>query len=203
MSFLNFIKSNIDEKYINLINGKTENIVQGFSVDEIDKFMEIYKKFTFRITSEHRKLEDAFIEIKAREETRIAEENKRKKEEERRRKKEMQEEKRKHEAFVYAMQIKRDKFERVFQTIVLFCPVILGIIFAIIMFANLPRFQEKFADIVTTWGCSFFVILIATICFNEKMHNEWKTHGILSRVVASVYAVLTIVILIIIISFLH
>ena len=46
MRFINILKSNIDEKYLNLLDGKTSNVAQGFSADNVEKFT---KKLSIKV----------------------------------------------------------------------------------------------------------------------------------------------------------
>ena len=235
MRFINILKSNIDEKYLNLLDGKTSNVAQGFSADNVEKFTKKYKDFVSRVSKEHKKLEDSFSEIKKREKTRIVDENrraeeerarlasekqkqeeeakkkrlaeeKRKKEEARRQAEEEQrrveEEKRKREAIARAEQERKDKKERIFQSIALFCPSVLVIVTAIILFSNSTQLQIRgsFVGGLTAWVFFLLVTLITTIVFARKMYSEWEPHEKQSRIVASMYAVLSLVILIVTIS---
>lgn len=217
MRFINILKSNIDEKYLNLLDGKTSNVAQGFSADNVEKFTKKYKDFVSRVSKEHKKLEDSFSEIKKREKTRIVDENRRaeeerarlasekKKQEEEAKKKRLAEEKRKKEEArrqAEEEQRRKDKKERIFQSIGLFCPSVLVIVTAIILFSNSTQLQIRgsFEDSLTAWVFFLLVTLITTIVFARKMYSEWEPHEKQSRIVASIYAVLSLVILIVTIS---
>lgn len=205
MKFIELVKNDLDKKYSDILAGKTENVVKGVNVNS-DEPYEKYSSFKKRLKKENDELNQGISTIKAKEAKRIKKEGKdaaaKKKADEEAAKKRAEEERRRREAAARAEQEKKDKIERVFQTIALFGPAVLVIVTAIIMFSNATqlRIRGSFTGSLMGWIAFLIATVVTTIIFSKKMFGSWEAHEKPARVVASIFGVLTVVISIITIS---
>lgn len=205
MKFIELVKNDLDKKYSDILAGKTENVIKGVNVDS-DEPYEKYSSFKKRLKKENDELNQGISAIKAEEARRIKKEGEdaadKKKADEEAAKKRAEEDRRRREAAARAEQEKKDKIERIFQTIALFGPAVLVIITAIIMFSNATqlRIRGSFTGSLMGWIAFLIATAVTTIIFSKKMFGSWEAHEKPARVVASIFGVLTVVISIITIS---
>lgn len=205
MKFIELVKNDLEKKYSDILNGKTDNVIAGVEVKSEEPF-EKYSSFKTRLKKENDQFNAGIDTIKENESRRLKKEGDdaaaKKRAEEEAAKKRAEEDRRRREAAARAAQAKRDKIERVFQTIALFGPAVLVIVTAIIMFSNATQLQirGKFIGSIMAWIAFLIATVVATIIFAKKLYGSWEAHDKSSRIVGSVFGVLTLVISIITIS---